>query len=109
MRAAVTVLSSRTTLPGSIFSCRALTSSVRLIASKVSARMALIVGDRRLYRVVCLGVVPRVPSIGHEPLDRDIGDEHRNLTTGLGKGKRCGAESPAMRGRATNPGYAVTG
>jgi hypothetical protein len=54
-------------------------------------------GDRRLHRVDCLGVVPRVPSIGHQPLDPDIGDE-RNLTTGLGKGKRCGAELPAMRG-----------
>ena len=33
----------RTTLPSSIFSCRALASSVRLIASQVSARIALIV------------------------------------------------------------------
>src|SRR3954468_12099974 len=41
--AAVTVLSRRTTLPSSIFSCRALASSVRLIASQVSARIALIV------------------------------------------------------------------
>src|SRR3954454_13053011 len=39
----VTVLSGRTTLPSSIFSCRALASSVRLIASQVSARIALIV------------------------------------------------------------------
>src|SRR4051812_2960476 len=41
--AAVTVLSRRTTLPSSIFSCRALASSIRLIASQVSARIALIV------------------------------------------------------------------
>src|SRR3954470_15698564 len=41
--AAVTVLSRRTMLPSSIFSCRALASSVRLIASQVSARIALIV------------------------------------------------------------------
>jgi len=41
--AAVTVLSSRTTRPSSSFSCRALASSVRLIASQVSARIALIV------------------------------------------------------------------
>src|SRR3954447_21766036 len=41
--AAVTVLSSRTMLPSSSFSCRALASSVRLIASQVSARIALIV------------------------------------------------------------------
>jgi hypothetical protein len=41
--AAVTVLSSRTTLPFSTFSCRALESSVRLIASQVPARIALIV------------------------------------------------------------------
>src|SRR4051794_29954341 len=41
--AEVTVLSSRTTLPSSIFSCRALVSSIRLIASQVSARIALIV------------------------------------------------------------------
>src|SRR4051794_5683448 len=41
--AAVTVLSRRTTLPSSIFSCRALVSSIRLIASQVSARIALIV------------------------------------------------------------------
>ena len=39
----VTVLSRRTMLPSSIFSCRALASSVRLIASQVSARIALIV------------------------------------------------------------------
>jgi hypothetical protein len=43
MSAAVTVLSSRTTLPVSTFSCRALSSRMRLIASQVSARMALIV------------------------------------------------------------------
>jgi hypothetical protein len=41
--AAVTVLSSRTTLPFSSFSCRAPKSSVRLIAAQVSARLALIV------------------------------------------------------------------
>src|SRR3954452_7937649 len=41
--AAVTVLSRRTTLPSSVFSCRALASSIRLIASQVSARIALIV------------------------------------------------------------------
>ena len=41
--AAVTVLSTRTILPGSTFSSRALTSTARLIASQVSARMALIV------------------------------------------------------------------
>src|SRR4051794_41821136 len=41
--ASVTVLSSRTMLPSSIFSCRALASSVRLIASQVPARIALIV------------------------------------------------------------------
>src|SRR4029450_381888 len=39
----VTVLSRRTTLPSSIFSCRALVSSVRLIVSQVAARIALIV------------------------------------------------------------------
>src|ERR1044072_9913111 len=39
----VTVLSRRTTLPSSIFSRRALVSSIRLIASQVSARIALIV------------------------------------------------------------------
>ena len=43
MSAAVTVLSSRTTLPVSTFSCRALASRMGLIASHVSARMALIV------------------------------------------------------------------
>src|SRR5271157_3232667 len=43
MSAAVTVLSSRTTLPVSTFACRALASRMRLIASHVSARMALIV------------------------------------------------------------------
>jgi hypothetical protein len=43
MSAAVTVLSSRTTLPVSTFSCRALVSRMRLIASHVSARMPLIV------------------------------------------------------------------
>jgi len=43
MSAAATVLSSRTTVPVSTFSCRALTSRTRLIASQVSARMALIV------------------------------------------------------------------
>ena len=43
MSAAVTVLSSRTTLPVSTFSWRALMSRMRLIASHVSARMALIV------------------------------------------------------------------
>jgi hypothetical protein len=37
------VLSSRTTLPSSTLSCRALASSVRLIASQVSARIAPIV------------------------------------------------------------------
>jgi hypothetical protein len=37
------VLSSRTTLPSSSFSRRALESSVRLISSQVSARIALIV------------------------------------------------------------------
>src|SRR3954469_566850 len=41
--AAVTVLSRRTTLPSSIFSCRALVSSLRWIVSQVSARIALIV------------------------------------------------------------------
>ena len=41
--AAVTVLSSRTTRPCSSFFCPALASSVRLIASQVSARIALIV------------------------------------------------------------------
>ena len=39
----MTVLSNRTTLPASIFSRRALVSRLRLIASQVSARMALIV------------------------------------------------------------------
>src|SRR4051812_10984191 len=39
----VTVLSRRTTLPSSIFSRRALASSPRLIASQVSARIALLV------------------------------------------------------------------
>ena len=43
MSAAVTVLSSRTTLPVSTFSRRALASRLRLIASQVSARMALMV------------------------------------------------------------------
>ena len=43
MSAAVTVLSNRTTLPASIFSRRALAIKERLIASHVSARMALIV------------------------------------------------------------------
>jgi len=43
MSAAVAVLSTRTTLPSSIFACRALASSVRLIASQVSARIAPIV------------------------------------------------------------------
>jgi hypothetical protein len=43
MSAPVTVLSSRTTLPVSTFSCRALASTARLIASQVLARMALIV------------------------------------------------------------------
>ena len=46
MSAAVTVLSNRTTLQASIFSRRALTSRARLIASQVSARMALIVRCR---------------------------------------------------------------
>ena len=41
--AAVAVLSSRTMLPSSSFSCRASDSRARLIASQVSARMALIV------------------------------------------------------------------
>ncbi len=40
---------------------------------------------------------------GHEPLDRDIGDEHRNLTTGLGNGKRCGTEAPAKHERGLTP------
>ena len=43
MSAAATVLSSRTTLPVSTFSCRTLASRMRLIASHVSARMALMV------------------------------------------------------------------
>jgi hypothetical protein len=43
MSAAVTVLSNRTVLPASTFSWRALASRARLIASQVSARMALIV------------------------------------------------------------------
>src|SRR6476619_3992181 len=43
MSAAVTVLSRRTTLPSSTFSCRALASRLRLIASQVSARIAPIV------------------------------------------------------------------
>ena len=42
-RAAVTVLSTRTTLPLSNLSCRALASSILLTASQVSARIALIV------------------------------------------------------------------
>src|SRR4029078_5447541 len=41
--AAVTVLSSRTILPCSILASLALASSVRLISSQVSARIALIV------------------------------------------------------------------
>lgn len=41
--AAVTVLSTRTTLPLSNLSCRALASSILLTASQVSARIALIV------------------------------------------------------------------
>ena len=41
--AAVTVLSTRTTLPSSSFACRAFASSVRLISSQVSDRIALIV------------------------------------------------------------------
>jgi hypothetical protein len=43
MSAAVTVPSSRTTLPVPTFSRRALSSRMRLIASQVSALMALIV------------------------------------------------------------------
>jgi hypothetical protein len=43
MNAAVTVLSTRTTLPFSNLSRRALVNSLRLISSQVSARIALIV------------------------------------------------------------------
>jgi len=55
MSAAVTVLSSRTTLPASIFCRRALAIKEQLIASQVSARMAVIV----LCSTDFFGVQPR--------------------------------------------------
>jgi len=49
IRAAVTVLSTRTMLPLSSLPCRALASSVRLISSQVSARSALIADGHHRY------------------------------------------------------------